>query len=59
MLHKTNGIVLKVIKYSESSIISNIYTERFGLQTYIVNGVRSAKAKGKAGLSTKGIAGYF
>ncbi|HEV7380803.1 MAG TPA: recombination protein O N-terminal domain-containing protein, partial [Dyadobacter sp.] len=45
MLHKTRGIALSYIKYKESSIIAKIYTELFGVQTYIVNGVRSSSAK--------------
>ena len=50
MLHKTGGIALSFIKYKESSIIARIYTEAFGLQSYIVNGVRSKKAKTKIAL---------
>ena len=50
MLHKTKGIVLNFIKYRETSIITKIYTADFGLQTYIVNGVRSAKSKQKIAL---------
>src|SRR6478609_6413457 len=50
MLHKTRGIVLGHIKYGDSSIISKIYTEEFGLQTYIVNGVRSKSSKNKIAL---------
>jgi DNA repair protein RecO (recombination protein O) len=45
MLHKTRGIALSYIRYRESSIIAKIYTEEFGIQSYIVNGVRSSKAK--------------
>ena len=45
MLYKTRGIALSYIRYRESSIIAKIYTESFGIQTYIVNGVRSAKSK--------------
>jgi DNA repair protein RecO (recombination protein O) len=45
MLHKTPGIVINYIRYRESSILAKIYTEAFGIQTYIVNGVRSSKAK--------------
>lgn len=44
MLHKTRGIVLHSIKYSESSIIVKVYTEAFGLQSYLVKGARSKKA---------------
>ena len=44
MIIKTNGIVLKYLKYKESSIICKIYTESHGLQSFIVNGVRSTKS---------------
>ena len=50
MLHKTLGIVINNIKYGESSIITKIYTEAFGLQTYIENGVRGPKGKNKIAL---------
>jgi DNA repair protein RecO (recombination protein O) len=43
VLHKTKGIVLNFIRYRESSIIVKIYTEIFGLRTYMVNGVRNTK----------------
>jgi DNA repair protein RecO (recombination protein O) len=49
MLHTTRGIVLHQIKYSETSIIVKIYTENFGLQSYIVRGARKKNAKIKAG----------
>jgi DNA repair protein RecO (recombination protein O) len=39
---KTKGIVLNTIKYGETSIISHIYTELFGIQHYIVKGIRSS-----------------
>ncbi|TAH21994.1 MAG: DNA repair protein RecO [Cytophagales bacterium] len=45
MLYKTNGIVLGFIRYRDTSIIVRIYTEAFGLRSYIINGVRSAKNK--------------
>ena len=44
MLQNTRGVVLSHIKYRETSLIVKIYTEAFGLQTYIVNGVRSSKS---------------
>jgi len=50
MLHKTRGIVFRFTKYGETSIIVSIFTEQFGLQSYIVNGVRSKSAKGKIAL---------
>ncbi len=45
MLHHTRGIVLHHFRYSETSVIARIYTEKFGLQSYLIKGVRSAKAK--------------
>ena len=45
MLHKTNGLVLRSVKYGDSSIITTIFTDTYGIQTYIVQGVRSTKAK--------------
>lgn len=47
MTHKTKGIVLRTIKYGETSLIVTVFTELFGVQTYMVNGIRTAK---KAGL---------
>ena len=50
MLHKSIGIVLHHINYGETSIIAYIYTELFGRQAFIVNGVRSNKSKIKLNL---------
>lgn len=50
MLFKTRGIVFRFTKYGETSIIVNIFTEMFGLQSYIVNGVRSKSSKNKIAL---------
>jgi DNA repair protein RecO (recombination protein O) len=51
-LHKTKGIVLRAVKYGETSLIVTIFTELFGLQSYLVNGVRTStkKGSGKANL---------
>lgn len=45
MLHKTRGIVLKCTDYSNSSVIAQVFTEKFGLQSYMVNGVRKARSR--------------
>ncbi|MBN1117452.1 MAG: DNA repair protein RecO [Bacteroidales bacterium] len=45
MLHKTTGIVLQAIKFSDSSLIVQIYTRDSGRQSYIVQGVRAKKSK--------------
>jgi DNA repair protein RecO (recombination protein O) len=50
MLKKLEGIVFRTIKYSESSVICDIYTREYGLRTYIFNGVRKPKSKIAAGL---------
>ena len=52
MIHKTKDIVLRSVKYGETSIIVTILTELFGLQSYLVNGVRSQSRKtgNRAGL---------
>src|SRR5436190_705169 len=51
-LHKTKGIVLRGVKYGETSLIVTMFTELFGLQSYLVNGVRisTKKGSGKANL---------
>ena len=51
-LHKTKGIVLRVVKYGETSLIVTMFTELFGLQSYLINGVRTStkKGSGKANL---------
>lgn len=45
MLLQTKGITLKITNYSESSVVAQIYTEAAGLQSYMINGARKAKAK--------------
>jgi DNA repair protein RecO (recombination protein O) len=44
-LHKTKGIVLRVTKYGETSLIALIYTEQFGIQSYLIQGVRNGGVK--------------
>ncbi len=49
MLQKTRGIVLRPVKYGETSLVVTIFTEVYGLQAYMVQGVRSSAAsKNKA-----------
>ena len=44
-IHNTKAVVLRVVKYGETSIIVTMYTELFGLQSYIVKGVRKESKK--------------
>jgi len=45
-IHKTKGIVIRSVKYGDTSIIATIYTELFGVQSYIVKGIRKPSKKG-------------
>lgn len=45
ILHKTKGIVLKTSKYGETSVIVTVYTDKLGLQSYLVSGVRSGSKR--------------
>jgi DNA repair protein RecO (recombination protein O) len=48
MIYTTKGIVLRTVKYGETSVVASIFTEMFGLQSYIANGVRSQAKTSKA-----------
>ena len=50
MLDKTEGIVLKTTKYSESSIIAKIFTKKYGVLSFILQGIRSSKNKQKGNI---------
>ncbi|MCO5235476.1 MAG: DNA repair protein RecO [Chitinophagaceae bacterium] len=41
MVYTTKGIVLRTVPYGDSSVIATLYTELFGLESYIINGIRS------------------
>ena len=45
MLIKTRGIVFRAVKYGETSVIADIFTEEKGLCSFIGGGVRSARAR--------------
>lgn len=50
MLYKTRGVVFRFTKYGDTSIIVNIFTELFGLQSYIVNSIRTKSTKSRIAL---------
>jgi DNA repair protein RecO (recombination protein O) len=50
VLVKTKGIVFRLTPYGDTSVIVNVFTDQFGLQSYIVNGVRSQTKKSKIAL---------
>jgi DNA repair protein RecO (recombination protein O) len=44
MLEKTRGIVLHQIKYTDSGIVAQLYTRKFGRQSFLIKGMRNRKA---------------
>ncbi len=50
MILETRGIILRTVKYSETSVIADIYTEGAGLRSYIISGVRTQRSKVAMGL---------
>ncbi len=50
MLVKTKGIVLRFVKYKETSVIATIYTIDKGVISVIANSVRNKNGKGKIAL---------
>ena len=50
MIYSTKGIVLRTIKYGETSVIVSIFTELFGIQSYMINGARTSGKTSKAHL---------
>ncbi|MEQ1552838.1 MAG: DNA repair protein RecO [Ferruginibacter sp.] len=45
-MFKTKAIILRTTKYGETSLVVTAFTELFGVQTYMVNGVRTSKKTG-------------
>jgi DNA repair protein RecO (recombination protein O) len=43
--HQTKGVVLRTVHYGDTSVIASVYTELFGLQSYIVKGIRKSTKK--------------
>jgi len=43
IIHTTKGIIIRTVKYGETSLVVSAFTELFGLQQYMVNGVRTSK----------------
>ena len=50
MIYKTRGIVLRTVDYSDTSIIAKIYTEEFGIQSYLIKGAKRKKSSVRANL---------
>ncbi|MGC9344317.1 MAG: DNA repair protein RecO [Bacteroidales bacterium] len=50
MLQKTKGIVLHHFKYGDTSLITHIYTRKFGRHSFLVKGARSKKSRLRSNL---------
>src|SRR5699024_3748215 len=50
MIYKTRGIAIRTVKYKNSGLIAHIYTEEFGIQHYLVQGLHKTKSKIKDNL---------
>jgi DNA repair protein RecO (recombination protein O) len=50
MLQITKAIVLNAFSYNETSLISKLYTEQFGLKSYLIKGIRKSKTSLSASL---------
>src|SRR5690606_22830368 len=44
VLYQSRAIVLRTVRYGETSLIADLYTEQKGHQTFVINSVRKAKA---------------
>ncbi len=44
--YKGRGVVLNTLKYGDSSMVVHLLTDLYGRQSYMVNGVKSAKGRG-------------
>lgn len=45
MTHRVRGLVLRTIPYGETSVVATILTDIFGVQSYLVNGIRTASSR--------------
>lgn len=50
MLQSTRGIVFHTSRYSETSAVVKIFTEEFGLQSFLVKGLYSRKSRMRAAM---------
>lgn len=49
MLHTTRALVLRSVKYGETSLVTTAFTQLHGVQTYLLQGVRTSGSKGRTG----------
>lgn len=49
MIVKTEGISINYIRYRDTSIIARVFTRHYGLQSLVVNGIRSKNSRKNPG----------
>jgi len=49
-MHKTIGIVIHTLAFADKDTIAKIYTQKFGMVSFLIKGTKSAKAKIPASL---------
>lgn len=47
MILKTEGIVLRTMRYQENNLIATLYTREYGIRSFLITGFRSARSRGK------------
>lgn len=45
MILKTEAIVLKTLKHQDSNLITTLYTQEFGIKSFIIRGFRSSRSR--------------
>lgn len=45
MTRKTEGIVLRSLKYQDNHLIATVYTEAYGMQSFLIKGYHSPRAR--------------
>ncbi len=48
MIYATPAIVLRSIRYGETSLIATLFTREHGIQSFLVKGIRSSSSKGRS-----------
>ncbi len=47
MIHKTEAIVLRTLKYQDAGLIATLYTEKSGIKSFLIKGYRSNRARNR------------
>lgn len=47
MIGKTEGIVLRTLKHQDANLITTLYTEAYGIMSFIITGYRSTRSRRK------------